>query len=620
MRMKVFLLFVFLGLSVQIMQADNGMADGFENEDFAQEERDCGQDSILKIRKKLFVLNKAKFFDKVTFEEDVKFKDHVKFEDFVSFDGNVKFRKNVEIDGVLSVADLIITSCIDAVCINNLSVVDEVVSGTLSVNDLFVGATDINCDLTVGCNISLNDSVSEDIGNVIKNGMPFIHTYPAASLNTFVGQAAGNFSMTGTQNTAFGASSLMNDTTGAGNTAMGAISLLSNTTGQHNTAVGTGVLLSNTTGSFNTGIGYLSMFLNTTGRLNVAIGDTSMANNITGSQNVVLGVSSFASGDDNVIMGYNAGNNGSQNVGIGVNNLFNCDSDQNVAIGYRSMVSSSSINGNNVALGYEALSNVQGGFNIAIGSSAGNGSTLSSSANNIYIANNGTDESGAIRIGTLGTHTNCFIQGIEGVTVAASVPVLIDGAGQLGTVLSTRTVKHDIRDMNEVSEVIYKLNPVTFVYNDDPLEVQQYGLIAEEVAQVFPQIVVLGSDGQPRTVQYQVLPVLLLNEVQKQRAALEQQEIDFSHALEIINNRLLALESHSKGLSNVAEVLAHIYSCDQDQGPLHRDVPNWYMCEVKDAVLELIAYAETILEEKTGQLSPAQLAVINNLLNSIPCY
>ena len=229
----------------------------------------------------------------------------------------------------------------------------------------------------------------------------------------------------------------------------------------------------------------------------MAVGDTSMSNNVTGSQNVAVGVSTFTSGDNNVIIGYNAGNDGSQNIGIGASSLFNIESDQNVAVGYGTMAGSSSLNGNNVALGYEALFNVQGGFNIGIGSSAGNGSTLASSNNNIYIANNGVDESGAIRVGTLGTHATCFIQGINGVTTGlAGVPVLVDGNGQLGTVSSSKLFKHDIQHMGSDSEIIYQLNPVTFVFNNDSSETKQYGLIAEDVERVFPAIVVRDFNGQ----------------------------------------------------------------------------------------------------------------------------
>ncbi len=437
-------------------------------------------------------------------------------------------------------ANLTVTNCINELCVLSLSVVDESISGILSANDAVIGSADIACDITVGCNISMNDSISGAVGNVIKNDAPFIHTYPAGSSNTFVGENAGNFTMSATSSVSSGGHHISppNAPLG-GNTAVGFSAFASNTTGQHNTVMGTQALLSNTTGSFNTAIGYLSMFINTTGQLNVAVGDTSMSNNVTGSQNVAVGVSTFASGDNNVIIGYNAGNDGSQNIGIGASSLFNIESDQNVAIGYGTMAGSSSTNGNNVALGYQALFNVQGGFNIGIGSSAGNGSTLATSDNNIYIANNGVDESGAIRIGTNGTHTACFIQGINGVTTGlAAVPVLVDGNGQLGTVSSSIRFKHDINEMASDSEIIYQLNPVTFVFNNDSSGAKQYGLIAEEVDQVFPAIVVRDPNGEPATVQYQVLPVLMLNELIKHQAAIELQNA----VIENINNRLMALE------------------------------------------------------------------------------
>jgi Chaperone of endosialidase len=164
---------------------------------------------------------------------------------------------------------------------------------------------------------------------------------------------------------------------------------------------------------------------------------------------------------------------------------------------------------------------------------------LATSDNNIYIANNGTDESGAIRVGTLGTHTTCFIQGINGVTTGlAAIPVLVDGNGQLGTVSSSIRFKHDIAEMGDDSEIIYQLNPVTFVFNNDSSETKQYGLIAEEVEQVFPAIVVRDPNGNPVTIQYQVLPVLLLNELIKQRELIEWQNM----IIENMNNRLMVLE------------------------------------------------------------------------------
>ena len=157
------------------------------------------------------------------------------------------FDRNATISGTLSVGDLVVISCLHSACVDNLSVVDESVSGTLSVSDAVIGSADVGCDLTVGCNISMSDSVSGAIGNIIKDSVPFIHTYPAGSSNTFVGQNVGNFTMTGTQNVGFGAATLINNTTGSGNTAVGFFALGSNTIGQHNTVMGTQALLNNST-------------------------------------------------------------------------------------------------------------------------------------------------------------------------------------------------------------------------------------------------------------------------------------------------------------------------------------------------------------------------------------
>lgn len=322
----------------------------------APETRSCGDCNshclrLLAVKEKVDFLNKVKFREDVTFYDDVRFKD------------------TVRIDGTLSVADEI-----------------------------------VNCDLTVGCNISINDSVSNLVGNIVKNGTSFIHNFPGtASLNTFVGQSAGNFTMTGTSNTSFGVSALVNNTIGNSNTAVGVNASLANTTGNSNTALGVAALVNNTIGS------------------------------------------------NNIAIGFDAGN-----------------------------------------------AATTGNFNIYIG--------------NIGVAAEGN----TTRIGDL-NQTRTFISGIRGVTtgVADAIAVLIDSNGQLGTVSSSKTVKHNIQDMSNVSSSIYNLNPVTFVYNSDASEKTQYGLIAEEVADVFPGIVVRNAHGQPETVQYHVLPVLLLNEMKK---------------------------------------------------------------------------------------------------------
>jgi hypothetical protein len=159
-----------------------------------------------------------------------------------------------------------------------------------------------------------------------------------------------------------------------------------------------------------------------------------------------------------------------------------------------------------VALGYQAgLAVTTGSDNIIIG--AGN--------SGLAAAN------GVIRIGTSAYQKKAFFAGIRNVTtaVADAVPVLIDSKGQLGTVKSSRRFKEDIQPMGSVSERLFSLRPVTFRYRqayEGGGKPVQYGLVAEEVAEVFPELVVYGKDGKPETVAYHVLATLLLNELQKE--------------------------------------------------------------------------------------------------------
>lgn len=195
------------------------------------------------------------------------------------------------------------------------------------------------------------------------------------------------------------------------------------------------------------------------------------------------------------------------NTNLGISSLgANTTGINNTAIGFQTL-NANTTGANNTALGFNALPDVTSGLdNIAIGFNAGTGLTTGST--NIYI--------GAVAL-TAGESNVTRISGIRGATtgVADAVAVLIDSTGQLGTINSSKAVKHNIQSMNDVSANIYDLNPVTFVYNSDASETTQYGLIAEEVADVFPGIVVRNANGQPETVQYHVLPILTLNELQK---------------------------------------------------------------------------------------------------------
>jgi hypothetical protein len=167
----------------------------------------------------------------------------------------------------------------------------------------------------------------------------------------------------------------------------------------------------------------------------------------------------------------------------------------------------------NTALGYNALLNSTGSRNTALGYNAG--VHLSSGDLNIYLGNSGaTTESTTMRLGSAQTHT--FIAGVAGVPISGA-QVTINSSGQLGIVTSSARYKRDIRDMRERSQGVYQLRPVTFRYKHDPQGPQQYGLIAEEVAKVYPELVTKGADGKVESVQYHELIPMLLNEVQRQQ-------------------------------------------------------------------------------------------------------
>ena len=147
-------------------------------------------------------------------------------------------------------------------------------------------------------------------------------------------------------------------------------------------------------------------------------------------------------------------------------------------------------------------------------------------SNNIYIGNAGVaGESNTIRIGIDRNQTAAFIAGISGKTSASGVAVFVNSAGQLGTSTSSRRFKHEIADMGAESDLLMKLRPVAFYYKPelDETQTRQYGLVAEEVAQVAPQLVVYDKDGAPQTVRYHFVNAMLLNEVQKQQRLLEEQ-------------------------------------------------------------------------------------------------
>ncbi len=328
--------------------------------------------------------------------------------------------------------------------------------------------------------------------------------------NTAEGEDA-LFSLTsGSNNTALGYRSMYNTTTAQLNVAVGDLTLQANTTGSFNTAVGSGALAANTNGEKNTGLGDGALSRNTMGDFNAALGFLALNSNVTGGFNVALGATALefnATGSNNVAVGNGAleFNNGSNNVAVGVNALVVTKTGDN-----------------NVAVGGGALASCKGARNIALGNSAG--SIIFKGSDNIAIGNVGEKRDGnRIRIGTAGTHTSTYVAGISGVTVAGGVGVVIDTDGQLGTVTSSARYKEQVKPMQEASAALLALEPVTFRYKKelDPNAIPQFGLIAEQVAKVDPDLVARDAEGQPYTVRYEAVNAMLLNEFLKEHRKVE---------------------------------------------------------------------------------------------------
>jgi Chaperone of endosialidase len=299
----------------------------------------------------------------------------------------------------------------------------------------------------------------------------------------------------GAYNTGIGAYSLLSDTTGNLNTGVGAGALLSNTANE-NTATGAGTLFSNSTGIFNTANGTFALFSNTTGTRNTATGVEALVQNTTGENNTATG-------------------------GAALND--NIDGNDNTADGFGALASNTS-GGQNTAVGRFALnSNTTGNGNIALGRLAG--ANLTTGDANIDIGNSGVaGESATIRIGGAIQGTT-FIAAIRGVTTGNNnaLNVVIDSAGQLGTMSSSRRFKKKIRPMDKASEAILGLKPVMFHYNSDERNRPEFGLIAEDVAEVNPDLVVRDNDGEIYTVRYDAVNAMLLNEFLKEHHTIQEQ-------------------------------------------------------------------------------------------------
>jgi len=308
--------------------------------------------------------------------------------------------------------------------------------------------------------------------------------------------------------TAAGDHALQALTLGVGNTAIGTFSMFSLTTGNFNTAVGAGALDLNTADS-NTAVGAAALLFNTTGTENTASGTAALENNTTGEVNTANGTFALFS---NTI--------GSGNTAVGATALLNntggggkASGSANTAVGVNAL-GANTTGGLNTAVGLNALANnIDGVANAAFGREAGSGVTTAD--NVICIGASGAD-----------VDDSCYIGNIHGATIdpGTGIPVGVDATGKLGTILSSQRFKHDIKPMDKASEAILAFKPVMFHYNRDAKATPQYGLIAEEVAKVNPDLVVRDKSGEILTVRYDQVNAMLLNEFLKEHRRMEEQD------------------------------------------------------------------------------------------------
>jgi hypothetical protein len=279
----------------------------------------------------------------------------------------------------------------------------------------------------------------------------------------------------GSYNTATGAYALYGNTTGANNTAIGYQALFSNSgSGNNNTAIGYQALARNTTGSFNNAQGYQALLNNTSGQNNAAIGEGALFTNTTG-----------------------YGNNG-----IGLTALENLNTgNRNTAVG------------NNAGLNL-----AQGSYNTYIGWGV-MGAPNSSTTNENYVTRIGVTYVDP----SVNVAPTTYIAGIYDSAVTGGLPVYVTASGQLGFSASSERFKTDIAPMPQESAKLSQLRPVTFKYKTDAKGTTQYGLIAEEVARVYPELVIRGENGRIDGVRYDELAPMLLSEAQRQRQTIDAQ-------------------------------------------------------------------------------------------------
>jgi hypothetical protein len=345
----------------------------------------------------------------------------------------------------------------------------------------------------------------------------------------------GYLNTTGSHLTGIGAAALRNNTTGDFNTAIGADALRENTTSSNNTAVGADALLENSTGTENTATGFKALY-NNDGDYNTATGSKALRLNTDGSDNTATGFGAlfYDQGDANTANGSQAlysNTSGGLNTATGFQALFsNTMGDSNTAAGYSALYSNTTGDSNNATGNTALTSNTTGIQNNAFGYSA---LLLNVTGNNNTAIG---DTAGAM---ITGSGNVCIGQGVQGVageddttrirniydSVATDRAVYVNSDNKLGTMASSRRFKDEIKPMKKTSEALFALNPVTFRYRKeiDPKGISRFGLVAEDVEKVNPDLIVRDKEGKPYSVRYDAVNAMLLNEFLKEHRTVQEQ-------------------------------------------------------------------------------------------------
>ena len=305
-------------------------------------------------------------------------------------------------------------------------------------------------------------------------------------------------------NTTVGTDAFLSNSSGTSNNASGYGALQASTSGSRNNAAGA-FALANSNASDNNAVGYVALYKDTSGTLNNAVGNFALTANTTGSNNSAVGYGAL----------------------------------------YKNTTGS-----NNNAQGFYALeNNTSGSNNIAVGQYAGDSLTTGNS--NIDIGNSGVaGESGVIRVGSSATHVAAYMAGISNSTITGAA-VYVSSSGRLGVLASSEHYKTAVAPMGARTVSLVKLRPVTFHLKSEPDGALQYGLIAEEVAKIYPELVIRDDTGKIQGVRYDELAPMLLNEVQQQKSQLREQGAEIRNMREQVAELRRINESMQAALSKL---------------------------------------------------------------------